>query len=412
MQSDYDLLIIGGGLVGASLACALADQALRIGLVEAMPFTTTSEPGYDERSIALAYGTRRIFDGLGLWPAIAPLATPIKKVHVSERGGPGFARLNCRDEGVEALGYVVEARALGAALASRLAELNNVELLCPASLETLTVQSDMARSEVRWQDKLSACTARLIVAADGARSQVRQQLGIDAVQWEYGQTAIVANVTPQYEHHNIAYERFTDSGPVALLPMSDNRCSVVCTVENSDKETLLALNDAAFLAFLQTRFGERLGCFKRAGRRQAYPLLMLKAREHTRPRVAVIGNAAHTLHPIAGQGFNVGMRDVAVLAEVIADALRVGEDFGTATVLARYAEWRRWDQRQAVAFTDGLARLFSNPLPPLRHLRNLGLLAFDLLPPVKRLLARRTMGMTGYLPRLARGLPLATEKGL
>ncbi|NJN46150.1 MAG: 2-octaprenyl-6-methoxyphenyl hydroxylase [Candidatus Competibacteraceae bacterium] len=412
MQSDYDLLIIGGGLVGASLACALADQTLRIGLIEALPFTAASEPGYDERSLALAYGTRRIFDGLGLWPAIATLATPIEKVHVSERGGPGFARLDCRDEGVEALGYVVEARALGTALASRLAELDNVELLCPASLETLTIQPDTARAEVRWQDRLSSCTARLIVAADGARSRVRQQLGIDAVQWDYGQTAIVANVTPQYEHHNVAFERFTDSGPVALLPMSENRCAVVCTIENSDKDTLLAFDDAAFLAFLQSRFGERLGRFQRAGRRQAYPLLMLKAREHTRPRVAVIGNAAHTLHPIAGQGFNVGMRDVAVLAEVIADAQHAGQDFGSVGVLTRYDEWRRWDQRQAVAFTDGLARLFSNPLPPLRHIRNLGLLAFDLLPPVKRLLTRRTMGLTGHLPRLARGLPLAAEKGL
>jgi 2-octaprenyl-6-methoxyphenol hydroxylase len=185
---------------------------------------------------------------------------------------------------------------------------------------------------------------------------------------------------------------------------------VVCTADSRDKDALLALNDADFLAYLQDRFGNRLGLFKRIGRRQAYPLYMVKSREHTAHRVAVIGNAAHTLHPIAGQGFNVGIRDVAALAEVISDAWQAGVDIGEPAVLQRYADWRRWDQRRAIAFTDALARLFVNPLPPLRLARNLGLLAFDLFPAAKRLLARQTMGLEGYLPRLARGLSLVTNK--
>lgn len=411
MHGDYDVLIVGGGLVGASLACAVADLGLRIGLVEAVPFAAVSQPSYDDRSLALAYGTRCIFEGLGLWPAIRAIATPILRIHISERGGLGCARLDSRSQGVEALGYVVEARLLGAALAARLQALGNVELLCPASLETVAVKQDSARATLSYQQQTVQCQTRLLVAADGARSRIRQQLGIDALHWNYGQVAIVANVSPQRPHANTAYERFTESGPLAMLPLSEGRCALICSVAEADKKSLLDLDDASFLAFAQERFGERLGRWLRIGQRQAYPLFLMKAREHARQRVAVIGNAAHTLHPIAGQGFNLGMRDVAVLAEVIADAHQAGEDIGTGKTLSRYGKWRRWDQRQAVGFTDGLTRLFGNPLPPLRHARNLGLLAFDMLPAVKRLLAKRSMGLAGPMPRLACGLPLVSGKG-
>jgi 2-octaprenyl-6-methoxyphenol hydroxylase len=409
MNTDYDLLIIGGGLVGASLACAMSGQGLRIALVEAVPLTTASQPGYDDRVLALAQGTHRIFQGLGMWQALEATATPILNIHISDRGNPGVARLDCREEGVEALGYVLEARRIGAALAAGLQDQKGVDLLCPASLEAVEIQPDVARALVRLDGQTVLLTARLLVAADGANSRVRQQLGIDALRWDYGQTAVIANVSPALPHGNTAYERFTAAGPLALLPMSEGRCAVVCTVDRRDRDAVLALDDAAFLAHLQDRFGDRLGRFRRVGQRQDYPLFMVKSREHARHRVAVIGNAAHTLHPIAGQGFNVGIRDVAVLAEVIIDAWRAGDDPGQLAVLERYADWRRWDQRRAIAFTDGLARLFVNPLPPLRLARNLGLLAFDLCPPVKRLLARQTMGLDGRLPRLARGLPLLIQ---
>ena len=406
MSADYDLLIIGGGLVGASLACAVAGQGLRIGLVETWPFSVTTQPGYDDRSLALAYGTRRIFEGLGLWATIGVAATPILKIHISERGSPGFARIDHRQEGVEALGYVVEARLIGAALAAQLRTLEGIDLLCPASLEDVVIHSGTAHATVRLEDRAVQLTARLLVAADGAHSRVRQQLGIDTIRWNYGQNAVIANVTPEYCHRNVAYERFTGSGPLALLPMSQGRCAVVCTVDSADKDAILAFHDQAFLDYLQTCFGNRLGQFQRVGKRQAYPLFMVKSKEHARHRVAVVGNAAHTLHPVAAQGFNVGIRDVAVLAEVIVDAHQLGRDPGNRAVLKRYADWRRWDQRRAVMLTDGLARLFSNPL--LGPARSLGLLAFDLFPPAKHLLARQSMGLDVRLPLLARGLPLTT----
>ncbi len=407
MHTDYDILIIGGGMVGASLVCALADQDLRIGLVEVTPLSVSTHPSYDDRTIALAQGAKRIFQTLGLWDTLESTVTPIQQIHISEQGHFGFAHLDSRDEGVDALGYVAEARLIGAALLTKLPTLQGVDLLCPAWLEQVVIEPERVHATVRLNpDRAIELHAKLLVAADGAQSLVREQLGIAAWRWEYGQQAVIANVTPTLPHNHVAYERFTAAGPVALLPISDQRCAVVCTVNDSEVSAAMALDDAGFLALLQERFGERLGPFLRVGRRQAYPLFLLKAREHARARVAVIGNAAHTLHPIAGQGFNLGIRDVATLAEVITYARCAGEDIGDLRVLNRYADWRRWDQRQTMAFTDLLNRVFANPLGPVRVARTLGLLAFDLCPPIKRQFARQTMGLHGRLPRLTRGLPL------
>jgi 2-octaprenyl-6-methoxyphenol hydroxylase len=409
---DYDVVIVGGGMVGASLAIALSATSLRIAVLEAVPFRSDSQPSYDDRAIALAYGTRRIFEGMDLWEALQAETTPIQSIHISDRGRFGFTRLDCRDEGVAALGYVAVSRAMGAVLAARLRQLPNVSLLCPAAVTHVLSGSAHAEVTVDYEGVMRRLTARLVVAADGATSQVREWFGIDTQRWDYGQTAVITNITPQRPHHNRAFERFTDSGPLALLPMSDNRCSVVWTVRSDHAEQVMALDEAAFLQALQERFGTRLGTFLRVGKRRAYPLQLVRAREHVRSRLALIGNAAHTLHPVAGQGFNLGLRDVAVLAEVLSDAARDGRDIGSLEVLQEYAQWRRRDHMKMIAFTDGLARLFANPLAPVRAVRNAGMLAVDLLPPLKHVLTRHTMGLAGKLPRLARGLPLVRSSEL
>jgi len=409
-ERDYDVVIVGGGMVGASLAVALGPTALRVAVLEAVPLRSGGQPSYDDRAIALAYGTRRIFAAMGLWEELGAEATPIESIHISDRGRFGFARLQARDEGVAALGYVAIGRALGAVLGKRLRQLDNVTLWCPATVTSVVSAAHHAEVTVQHEGETRRLHARLVVAADGAGSRVREWFGIGVRRWDYGQTAVITNVTPQLPHHFRAYERFTDGGPLALLPMSDHRCSVVYTVGRDRADAVMALDEPAFLRDLQQRFGDRLGRFARVGERHAYPLLLVRAREHIRPRLALIGNAAHTLHPVAGQGFNLGLRDVAVLAEVICDAAAAGRDIGDLDVLQEYARWRRRDHLKMIAFTDGLARLFTNPLLPVRALRDAGMLALDLLPPVKRLLTRQTMGLAGRLPRLARGLPLVPAR--
>jgi len=403
---DYDLIIVGGGMVGASLACALGSTALRIAVIEAVPLRASSQPSYDDRSIALAYGSRRIFAAMGLWDELASAVTPIKRIHVSDRGRFGMLRMDAAQYGYGALGYVVENRDLGKLFSARLKKLENVDLLCPCELTALETGTDRACVQVSMEGGKKVLSAQLIIGADGGRSVVRDLAGIATRRWDYGQCAVIANVTPGRPHDNTAFERFTDSGPLAMLPMSENRCSLVWTVNQGQEEALLALDDAEFLARLQERFGYRLGILRKAGRRAAYPLALMMAGPSDIPRLALIGNAAHTLHPVAGQGFNLGIRDVAALAEVISQARHAGGDIGAARVLKRYNSWRRQDQQRVARLTDGLVRLFSTTFPPLVLGRNLGLLALDQLPPVKRLMMRQAMGLAGRLPRLARGLPV------
>lgn len=403
---QYDLIIIGGGMVGASLACALSGRGLRIALVEAVEPDTRGEAGYDDRAIALAYGTRRIFDGLQLWDSLAPAVTPIHRIHISDRGHFGMVRMDRADEGLPAIGYVAPARAIGLVLADAITGIKGLDVFCPARVTATRRTVGAVDVELSHQGTQSTLSTRLIVAADGADSPLREQFGIGHVVSDYQQTAIVTNITPQLPHNNIAYERFTESGPLALLPMSDQRCAVVWTVASDRAGAVMALDDADFIAGLQSRFGYRLGRLDRVGRRQAWPLRLVRAKEAVRERLALVGNAVHTLHPIAGQGFNLGARDVAVLAEVLVDALNAAEDPGSLAVLQRYADWQRRDHNNVTVFTDGLARMFSLPLPALGVARSAGMLAFDLLPPAKRLLTRLTMGRSGRTPRLARGLPL------
>ncbi len=409
MSSETDVLIVGGGLVGASLACALGQAGVRTTVVEAYPLGADQQPGYDERSIALAQGSQRVFSGLGLWSALEADACPIHSIHVSDRGHFGFMRLCHQQEGVPALGYVAAARVLGKVLQECLQQLETVELLSPARLTDFHVNPEGVQADIECDGQSQRYTARLLVAADGAQSNIREQMGVQTERHDYQQTAVIANVSTDKPHNNIAYERFTDSGPLALLPMTGQRSALVWTVHSDQSEVLLGLNDADFLQQLQQRFGFRLGRFTRVGERHAFPLQLLQAKESVRARIALMGNAMHTLHPIAGQGFNLGLRDVAALVDVILDARSSGRDIGELDVLRRYADWRQGDQRRVALFTDSMVRLFSQSMPPVIGLRNAGLLALDACPPAKRWFGRMTMGRAGHLPRLARGLGVAHD---
>lgn len=410
MNFDYDLLIVGGGLVGASLACALADGPVRIGLVEPVPPVADSQPSYDDRTTALAPTTRAVFEATGIWPELRGHTTPIREIHVSDQGRFGFARMHAEEFRMEALGYVVSNRQLGDVLPARAAAAPNCDFLCPARLAEFEIDPTGVVARIEHGEQALVKKARLLVVADGARSTTRERLGVGIKLVDYGQVAIVTNLTPERSHQGRAYERFTRGGPMALLPAEAGRCALIWTVPANEADELLALDDDAFLARVQQLFGYRLGRFLKVGKRARYPLVSMNAERYTVPRAVVIGNAAHTLHPVAGQGFNLALRDVATLAELVHDAVERGEDPGRAALLDRYEQLRRGDYRRTAGFTDALIRLFSNALPGLVGARNLGLLGFDLLPLAKPLFVRQAMGKGGRLPRLARGLPLALQE--
>ena len=419
-NTDFDLIIIGGGLVGASLACALENSSLRIAVVEAFPFKSDNsdyQPAFDARSVALSYTSKQVFEGMGLWSSINKLGVAaIKKIHISDRGHAGITRLSADDENVEALGYVVETRVIGKALFDGLNKQKNVTLIAPAKLKNFDLSSEIASTtiEVTNDDNLvesKVLTTKLLVAADGDDSFVRRLSGVRIKQRNYEQSAVIANVATDTPHNNQAFERFTDSGPLALLPMAateneKNRYSLVWTVNSLEQEEMMTWSDEMFLEKLKARFGERAGQFTNVSARHVYPLSLMRAKEHVRERLAIIGNAAHTLHPVAGQGFNLGLRDVAALSQVIIDAERKNKDIGLLDNLNIYADWRKRDHIQTAMATDSLVRIFSNNFLPLAALRNLGLVVVDLVPPLKKVFARHAMGFVGKLPRLGRGLKL------
>lgn len=416
-SSDYDIIIAGGGMIGTSLGLALQPLNLRVGIVEAVARGAEHQPSFDDRGTALSRSSQRTFEAMGLWPQIVAAATPIRNIHVSDKGRFGFSHIDAEEQKVEALGYVVINRVLGQVLSSSLAQAKGLDFMCPARISAVRSTADQVSVTVDESAGQRMLTSSLLVVADGAGSTVRDMIGISASRVDYQQWAVVGNVLPEHAHDNRAFERFTEDGPVAMLPLADNRAAFVWIMRPDRAKEMLSLGDREFTAALQDSFGFRLGGFSKIGRRSAYPLALTRAHGLIARRSVLVGNAAHGLHPVAAQGFNLGMRDVAALSDCILDAqidaldgrnpdFADAVDPGAASILEDYANWRRADQRKLVRFTDGIVHLFNDSRPPVRLLRNLGMLGFDMIPGVRSAFARHTMGLAGRLPRLARGLPL------
>ncbi|MEH6563969.1 MAG: 2-octaprenyl-6-methoxyphenyl hydroxylase [Halopseudomonas sp.] len=390
--------IVGGGMVGASLALALQSHARERGwqmqLIEAQPPGSGEiQPSYDARSTALSHGSRLLLEGLGVWPALAGKVEPIAHIHVSDRGYPGVTRLSAASEGVPALGYVAENAVLGEALLGAL-DHSVVNWQAPARVTGIRPATEGHQLTVASEQGETQQHADLVIIADGGRSGLLEQLGIHRHSRPYGQTAVIANITSSAGHAGVAYERFTRSGPLALLPMSQRRSALVWTLPAGEAAAVAALPDAEFLVRLQEAFGFRMGALKKVGLRHSYPLSLIEAEEQVRSGLVVLGNAAHSLHPIAGQGFNLSLRDAMALADQLLNS-GVAESPGDLRVLQRYLQQQQSDQRQTIALSDWLTRLFSNRRPVLTAGRNLGLLGMDIVSPLKSVFARQAMGLKG-----------------
>lgn len=386
------IIIVGGGMTGATLALAishLTQGQLPVTLIENSAPSSRAHPGYDSRAIALAAGTRQQLADIDLWRSIDACATPITTIHVSDRGHAGFVTLHAEAHQIPALGYVVELFEVGQRLFKRLQSAPGVTLRCPARVTDAQRRQDSVQVTLEGGEQLEGA---LLVAADGSRSPLAASLGIQWQREDYQQLAVIANVSTELPHQGRAFERFTEYGPLALLPMSDNRLSLVWAHPLSAREKVAAWSDEEFLTQLQRAFGWRLGRFTHTGQRESYPLALQSATQQVSHRLALVGNAAQTLHPIAGQGFNLGLRDVMSLAETLAAAHRQQQDIGSYGVLHHYQQRRQPDRDATITLTDGLVRLFANRHAPLVAGRNLGLLAMDHLPWLRNQLAERTLG--------------------
>jgi len=396
-----DIAIVGGGLAGASLAVALAPLGYSIKVIEAVAYKASGQPSYDDRTLALSHSSCRILSGIGLWDALAGDATAIRKIVITELGRPGRVVLDPAEMGLSEFGHVVEARRFGAAVTGVLAETANIGLISPASVKDIETGGPDNRLLLETATGELELRARLVVAADGANSFIRDRLGIPTRKHDYGQTAVICNITPEIAHAGRAFERLTDTGPFAVLPHTPERCGLVWSVATRDAEEILGLDDAAFLARAEQRFGRQLGALLKAGKRTAYPLKLVRATQDVRERLVILGNAAHAIHPIGAQGFNLALRDVATLAEILADDDR--GDPGETGLLHTYSAWRRQDQRGTIATSDGMTRLFANPSPLAAAVRTGGLIAHAIWPSLRRYSAIKAMGYRGKVPRLALG---------
>lgn len=395
MNEMHDIAIVGGGLVGSSLAIALEGCGFRVALIEAAQPRVSAQPSYDERNLALARASINALEALGVWVHVESKLAEIERIHISRRGDFGAVKLDATKLGLPTFGAVLAARELGNALLHRLDECSSLDRIAPAQLVGIDSHPDRVDLNLRGVDGERRLSTRLLIGADGTGSFVRENAGIGVQRTDYAQSAFVTTVTTERALNGTAYERFTDSGPVALLPMARNRAGLVLSVPSDDADRIAALDDAAFLALVHERFGYRVGRLSRPGKRKPYPLARVLADRLTARRTVLVGNAAQTVHPLGAQGFNLGLRDALTLSELLIAAKRENADPGDAELLDRHVERRTPDRDATTSFSDDLVRLMGNTFPPLRLLRSLGFSALDRFTPLKRRIALRGMGFRG-----------------
>lgn len=402
-SQDVSTLIVGAGPVGATFALALAQAGVKSAIIDTCDPAQVLEKGFDGRTLAISHGSHLIFKALGLWEEILPFVEPIKKIHISQANHLGYVHYDEKDSNGLPMGYIIENRHLRRILFNAIFNKPLITCRIPHQVKSLDRHPFFIEATLDHQEKLKV---PLIVAADGRNSITRQESGLKAHAWSYHQMALVGVLKTEFPHENIAFEHFLPSGPLALLPMQNNLCSFVWSVDKQYGQHLSTLSDQEFSERLQASFGDYLGTLELMGQRWSYPLEGILVPQLIAERLALIGDAAHVIHPVAGQGLNLGFRDAVTLAEVLVDAARVGMDIGSAQVLERYQRWRRFDVLTLTGVTDLLIRSFSNDSKLLGKLRMVGLRLTERLPAVKRVMTQHAMGLLGEKPRLLRGLPL------
>ncbi len=400
MKINYDIVIVGGGMVGCALACALGDAALKVALLDRAPAAVPGE-GYDLRVSAMTLASQAFFENVGAWEGMTRRrVSPVREMQIRDAGGSGSIHFDAAEIGEACLAWIIENSVIQTALVERLHQFTNVHYLCPVEIADIDVADDGAGVTLEDGRRLRA---RLLVGADGAGSAVRRAAGIETQSLDLGQKGIVATVTTEKPHGQVARQRFLVTGPLAFLPLDEpHTCSIVWSADTVRADQLLALDDAAFITELQQAFSESLGKIQTIGPRAGFPLALSHARAYTAGHVALVGDAAHTVHPLAGQGVNLGFLDAAALAEVLLDAVAKQKDIGAHAVLRRYERWRKGDNLAMISVTGGFRYLFGNDLPGVNQLRNLGLDLTNAATPVKNFIMRRASGLEGDLPKLAR----------
>lgn len=405
-EHKADVVIIGGGMVGASLALALKGSGLSVGLIEsqqAVDSDNSAPVSFDERHLALSQSSRRILAAIGVWSELGRFATPIQQLHVSEKGRFAQTRMHAEEIGLDALGYVIIARALGQTLWQQLLQQSYVTVFSPATVESFEQDSQSVRLGIQHAGKSSTLAASLCVFADGSESEGRDRLGLSYRRVDYHQTAMVATVSTERPHQFTAYERFTPQGPFALLPKGPDKMGMVFCLPTEQARKHLELGDEEFMQAANERFGRRLGRFTAIGQRHSYPLQLLDSAQHFQGRSLILGNAAHTIHPNGAQGLNLCLRDVAGLRDTVLNSIAEKQDIGSRQCLQAYMDARIQDQQRVVNFSDGLVEWFYNDKPVKKCLRSLGMTGIECIKPVKQHLALQSTGLQGHQPEWVQG---------